>query len=158
MAAAESIEIVIQNDQVKRQRMGYAWELVGKALQAGPVVVTLGRETRTLDQNAKLWAMLADVSRQVEWYGRKLTNEDWKHVFTAALTQQEAVPGINGGFVVLGQSTRKMKKRQFAELIELIYAFGSEHNVQWSEKAEDVCKEYKQWLEQARAKERGQAA
>lgn len=156
--ATDSVEIIIQNQLVKRERMDLAWKLVGKALAAGPVVVTLGRETRTLDQNAKLWAMLTDVSRQVEWHGRKLSNEDWKHVMTAALTQQEAVPGINGGFVVLGQSTRKMKKRQFAELIELIYAFGSEQGVQWSEKAEGVCAEYKQWLEEARAKERGRAA
>ncbi|WP_372833090.1 recombination protein NinB [Pontibacterium sp.] len=156
--ATESIEIIIQNPLVKRERMSHAWELVSKALQAGPVVVTLGREKRTLDQNAKLWAMLTDVSRQVEWYGRKLTNEDWKHVMTAGLKQQEAVPGINGGFVVLGQSTSKMRKREFAELIELIYAFGCEHGVKWSEKSEGICAEYKQWLEEARAKERGQAA
>lgn len=150
----ESIEIIIQNEDVKRDRMNYAWQLVGKALAAGTVVVTLGREKRTLDQNAKLWAMLTDLSKQIEWYGRKLTPEDWKHVTTAALKQQEAVPGINGGFVVLGLSTSKMRKRQFAELIELIYAFGAQQGVQWSEKAAEIADVYRVWLEEERQKER----
>ncbi|MGB0662803.1 MAG: recombination protein NinB [Pontibacterium sp.] len=145
---SQSVEIVIKDLSERYDRMGYAWNVVGKALAAGEVLVTLSRPKRSLDQNAKLWAMLSDVSRCVEWYGRKLSNEDWKHVFTAALKQQEAVPGINGGFVVLGQSTRAMRKREFADLIELIYAFGSEHNVVWSERSQAVCDEYRQWMEQ----------
>lgn len=100
-------------------------------------IVTISEPTRTLDQNAKLWPMLGDVSRQVVWHGQKLTSEEWKDVFTAALKKQKAVPGIDGGFVVCGQSTSKMGKRAFAELIELIYAFGGEHGVQWSEPVPD---------------------
>jgi hypothetical protein len=96
-------------------------------------VVTIKPQTRTLDQNAKLWPMLQDVSRQVEWYGGTLTEEEWKDVFSAALKKQKAVPGIDGGFVVCGQRTSKMSKQEFAELIELIYAFGAQHNVIWSE-------------------------
>lgn len=95
--------------------------------------VTISEPTRTLDQNAKLWPMLSDVSKQVEWYGQKLTKDEWKDVFTAALRRQKAVPGLDGGFVVCGQSTSKMGKREFARLIELIYAFGAERNVRWSE-------------------------
>ncbi|USE79004.1 recombination protein NinB [Cupriavidus gilardii] len=98
-------------------------------------VVMLSEPTRTLDQNAKLWPMLADVSKQVVWHGQKLTTDEWKDVFTAALRRQKAVPGLDGGFVVCGQSTSKMGKREFAELIELIYAFGAEHGVEWSEPA-----------------------
>jgi len=45
--------------------------------------------------------------------GRKLDEESWKHVFSAAVQQQDAVPGINGGFVVLGISTRKQSKKWF---------------------------------------------
>jgi hypothetical protein len=133
--------------------MAYAWELVCKGLKAGPVTVTLGREKRSLDQNAKLWAMLADVSKQVVWHGQKLTNDTWKNIFTAALFKQDTVPGIDGGFVVLGKPTSKMRKRTFAELIELIYAFGAERGVKWSEKSDDIIAEYKKWLDEDRAKE-----
>lgn len=97
-------------------------------------VVEVKPLTRTLEQNAKLWAMLTDVSEQVNWHGQKLTPEDWKHVFSAALNQQRVVPNIDStGFVVLGQSTSKMTVRQMADMIELINAFGAERNVNFKE-------------------------
>lgn len=97
-------------------------------------VVTISEPNRTLDQNSKLWPMLEDVSSQVEWYGSSLTKEEWKDVFSASLKKQKAVPGIDGGFVVCGQSTSKMSKREFADLVELIYAFGADRGVKWSER------------------------
>lgn len=76
--------------------------------------------------------MLTDVSEQVEWYGRKLTPDDWKNVFTAALSKQDAVPGIEGGFVVLGKATSKMTKSEMAELQTLIEAFGAQRGVKFT--------------------------
>lgn len=97
-------------------------------------VVEVKPLTRTLEQNAKLWATLTDVSEQVNWHGQKLTPEDWKHVFSAALNQQRVVPNIDStGFVVLGQSTSKMTVRQMADMIELINAFGAEHGVKFKD-------------------------
>lgn len=99
-----------------------------------PLVVTIQEKTRSLEQNALLWALLTDISEQVTWYGRKLTPEDWKAVFTAAWSKAGVVPNLDkNGFVVLGQSTSRMSKSQFCELIELIYAFGTEHDVMWSD-------------------------
>lgn len=92
-------------------------------------IVEIKPATRTLDQNARLWAQLTDVSHQVEWYGRKLTQEEWKHVFTASLKRQDVVPGLDGGFVALGQSTSKMSKRELGDLMELISAFGAQQGV-----------------------------
>ena len=105
-----------------------SWLLCG----GGALVVTVKPETRTLAQNARLWAMLADVSQQVVWHGRKLADEEWKHVFTAALKKQDVVPGLDGGFVILGQSTSKMTRREMGDLQTLIEAFGAEHGVMWS--------------------------
>jgi hypothetical protein len=113
-------------------------------LRGGPVVVTLGRVKRSSDQNAKLWPMLQDVATQVEWYGRKLEKEDWKEVFSAAWKQQDVVPGINGGFVVMGVRTSKMTKPEFSQLIEIIYAFGAEHSVKWSEKSIESFNQYRE--------------
>lgn len=108
------------------------------AVQEAPQghVVSIKAPTRSLMQNNRLWALLTDVSRQVEWYGRKLTPENWKDVFTAALKKQDVVPGIEGGFVVLGMSTSKMTKQEMVDLQELISAFGAEHNVKWTENYE----------------------
>jgi hypothetical protein len=96
-------------------------------------VMKLTEQTRSLEQNAKLWPMLQDISKQVDWYGQKLTDEEWKDVFSAALKKQKVVPSLDGGFVVCGQRTSQMGKKEFADLIELMYAFGAERNVRWSE-------------------------
>lgn len=67
--------------------------------------------------------MLLEQATAIDWYGHKLTEEEWKDVFTAALKREKVVPGINGGFVVLGQHTSSMTKAELSELIELITAF-----------------------------------
>jgi hypothetical protein len=109
------------------------WPLLKSMLMAGHrVVVEIKPETRTLAQNARLWAMLTDVSKQVNWYGRKLSEEEWKHVFTASLAKQDVVPGIDGGFVVLGKSTSKMTKPEMSELQQLIEAFGAQQGVRFT--------------------------
>jgi hypothetical protein len=113
-------------------------------LRGGPVDVTLGRPKRTNDQNALLWAILTDVSDQVDWYGRRLSKEEWKDVFSAAWKQQEVVPGINGGFVVMGVRTSKMSKAQLSELVEIIYAFGAEKTVKWGDPALKVFADYRE--------------
>lgn len=104
------------------------------AVQEAPQghVVSIKAPTRSLMQNNRLWALLTDVSRQVDWYGRKLTPENWKDVFTAAMKKQDVVPGIEGGFVVLGMSTSKMTKQEMVDLQTIIEAFGAEHQVKWS--------------------------
>lgn len=117
---------------------------VSKGLPAGTVVITLGREIRNNDMNARLWATLNDVSTQVDWYGQKLSKEDWKHVFTASLEKQRVVPGIDGGFVMCGMSTSKMDKRTFGDLLEIINAFGAQHGVKWSDPALKTFEQYRE--------------
>lgn len=84
---------------------------------------------RSLDQNSLMWTRLAEISRQVDWYGEKLSSEDWKAVFTAALRKSRVVPGIDGGFVVLGLSTSAMTKNEMGALLDLIDCFAAEHGV-----------------------------
>lgn len=92
---------------------------------------------RSLDQNAKLWAMLTDIACQVEWYGTKLTAEDWKDVFSASLRKARVVPGLDPGtFVPLGMRTSQMSKAEFAMLIELVTAFAVERGVVFSSERE----------------------
>ena len=97
-------------------------------------VVTIKEPTRNLEQNAKMWAMLEDLAEQCDWHGNKLVAEEWKDLLSAGLVQSKAVPNLTGnGFVILGQRTSRLTKSQFAALIELIYAFGAERGVVWSE-------------------------
>ena len=119
-----------------------AWleTMVGKGLEAGAVMVILTRPRRTKDQNAKLWPMLHDVASQcqlvIDGEAQWASADDWKDVFSAALTHHQRVArGVDGGVVFLGRRTSKMRKREFSDLIELIYAYGAEHGVAWSERS-----------------------
>ena len=97
-------------------------------------VVRISEPTRSLESNAKMWAMLADIASQADWHGIKLNAEEWKDLLSAGLVQSRVVPNLEGnGFVILGQRTSKLTKSQFAALIELLYAFGTERDVTWSE-------------------------
>lgn len=98
--------------------------------------------TRTLEQNAKMWPMLTDISQQVEWYKNWLSKEEWKDFFSAIILKQRVVPNMEGtGFIAVGGRTSKMGKKLFAEMIELMYAFGAEHGVVWSEKSDALYRE-----------------
>lgn len=117
--------------------LDWAEEMIRRGLPAGPVVLILTRPRRTLEQNAKLWALLRDVARQCELVingaAVKASEEDWKEVFTAALRgEQRLAQGIDGRAVMLGASTRRMRVHELSDLIELIYAYGSERNVKWT--------------------------
>lgn len=104
------------------------------------VVITVAEPTRSLEANAAMWAMLADLARQVEWPVdgklQRLSPEDWKHILTAGLKREQRVAqGVAGGFVMLGQRTSRMTQREMGELLDLIAAFGAEHNVRFTEPA-----------------------
>ena len=86
---------------------------------------------RSLEQNRMMWANLEDIANQVVWYGQKLHTEEWKDVLTAALKRQKVVPGIDGGFVIIGARTSKMTVAEMTELIELSTAFGTEQGVKF---------------------------
>jgi hypothetical protein len=86
---------------------------------------------RSLNQNRMMWANLEDIAQQVVWYGVKLTKDEWKDVLTAALKKQKVVPGIEGGFVVIGARTSKMTVPEMTELIELSTAFGTQQGVKF---------------------------
>lgn len=120
--------------QAHRALQSTVWPQLKAMLMAGHrMVVEVRPETRSLAQNRRLWAMLGDISSQVDWYGRKLSPEDWKHVFTASIRKLDVVPNLDGsGFVALGLSTSAMSRREMAELQELMEAFGAERGVRFT--------------------------
>jgi urease gamma subunit len=86
---------------------------------------------RSLEQNRLMWANLEDIAQQVIWHGLKLDKYEWKDVLTAGLKKQKIVPGIEGGFVVIGARTSKMSIAEMNELIELSTMFGAQQGVKF---------------------------
>jgi len=109
-----------------------------RAAPDGYYVLAPQEPTRSLEQSAKLHAMLGDVARQVLWpvNGKmeRLSIDDWKAVIVASLMQEKRMAaGVRGGFVILGKRTSSMTIREMSEAIEFLYSFGAEHDVVWSE-------------------------
>lgn len=127
-------------------RMAWIENMVQRGLPAGPVVVTLGRDDqkRSNAANRLMWKLLKDVSEQVVYMERKHSPEVWKDLISALWKGQKMLPGLDGGIVVLGVRTSRLTKKQFSELIEVIYATGSERGVQWST---DTATEYENFKE-----------
>lgn len=120
-------KFVLAHDQA-RQRASHA---VLNAPEG--YVVEIKPPTRNLEQNALLWSLLGELSKQLPWHGQKLSPEDYKDLLTASLRKQRVSPGIDGGFVVFGDRTSKYSKAEFSDLIELIYAFGTQNGVVFSQ-------------------------
>ena len=127
------MKMVLHNAQQGHAAIMEMWNKSKPYLLAGnKLVMTVEQEKRSQEQNALLWSVLTDLSRQVMWHGQKLTKEEYKDLLTAGLKKQRAIPGIDGGFVVLGTSTSKMTKQEMTDLITLAHAFGDEREVKWS--------------------------
>lgn len=94
---------------------------------------------RTIPQNDRMWAMLTDVSRQIQWHGQRLTPEDWKFIFLDALKRElRIVPNLDGnGFVNLGRSSSDLSKNEMGDLLELIAAFGAQHGVVFGDQRQE---------------------
>lgn len=105
-----------------------------------PRKVAITEEDRSAEQNAKLHAMLSDISRQVEHAGQKWNVLIWKRLCTAAWLREagdnpQLIPALDGnGFDVVYEKTSKLGVKKCAELIEWIQAFGAEHDVKWTQK------------------------
>ena len=134
---SEKLSIHCYNPQQAHTAMtAQLWPMLKAMLTAGHrMVMEIKPVTRSLEQNAKMWAVLTDISEQVNWYGHKLSPDDWKHVLSATLRKQKAVPGIDGGFVVVGLSTSQMTIAEMSEMIELAHAFGADQGVHFHDQS-----------------------
>lgn len=114
------------------KQRNYAKSLIDAAPQG--FQVTISQATRSIDQNAKMWAMLTDISADRPG-GRQATPDVWKVLFMHGLGHEirfeQALEGPD--LVPMLFKTSSLKVGQMADLIEFIYAYGSAKGVQWSE-------------------------
>ena len=93
---------------------------------------------RTLEQNARLWAMLTDIASQKEHLGRKYTPDQWKVIFLHAIGREvQFIPALDGqGFIPWGQSSSDLSVKEMTDLIEFMFAWGAENGVTFYEPKE----------------------
>lgn len=102
-------------------------------------VCTIQEPTRTLSENALLHALIAEVADKIEWAGKKRDPEIWKRLMVAAWCRihgesVEVLPALDGhGVDIVPARTSKLSKKECADLIEYIYAWGVENGIMWAD-------------------------
>lgn len=121
--------LILANDEIRRK----ATDWIRRAEPNSRIEFKGPR--RSLEANAKFWAMLTDVATQLPWHGMRLAADDWRLIFLDALKREvRMVPNIDGnGFVSLGRSSSDLSKSEFSDLIELVFEFGARHGVKFTE-------------------------
>lgn len=97
--------------------------------------VSFAKPKRSLDQNAKMWAMLTEVAEQRPTHnGVRMTPDLWKAVFLQALGVEMAVlPSLDGqSWFPLGHRSSELSREEMANLIELILAWGAANQIIFS--------------------------
>ena len=101
-------------------------------------VVTIAEPTRTLAENSLLHALISEIAATKEWAGAKRDVEIWKRLLVAAWCRVdgsavEILPALDGaGVDIVPRRTSKLTKKECADLIEYVYAWGAENGVMWA--------------------------
>jgi hypothetical protein len=104
--------------------------------------MTLREPKRNADQNAKMWAMLSEITAQRKVHcGVKMTPELWKCVFMHALGQEVSyLHTLDGGSIFpAGFRSSELTVKQMADLITLIEAWAAQSGVTFHDQQEKAA-------------------
>src|SRR5690554_2592622 len=156
-------QVVTHED--KKTTMLRVWEMVCKRALKSPVLVTLGRPSRSLQQNAKFHALISDIRAQgivsdPEGNKRRLSAsslEDVKAALVDAFSDEMDQQGaplrkpsrhtwnwISKRFVYVRPSTTDFNKEEAGNFIEFLYSTGTDMGVQWSPIVTQIYNEYRE--------------
>lgn len=95
-------------------------------------------------QSSKMHAMFGDIARQHLYIGRHLTSTQWKTLFIsghaiATGAGADMVPGLEGEFCNIRESSASMSIKRMSSVIEYTYAYGAQHNIKWKNEFKDAA-------------------
>lgn len=101
--------------------------------------VVIGPETRSQAQNRLFWPLVADIRAQNADMA-KFSPDQVKLRFLNALdSEMQFLPELwGGGMFAVGQRSSTLSKRDFSLLIELVFKWGAENGIRWSQKSLDA--------------------
>jgi hypothetical protein len=126
---SDRLELVIVDRETREEAMRLL-----RTVRPGSRVEFKG-PLRTLDQNAKVRAMLGEIAEQATWQGRTLTPGEWKNLFTAGAMMAsgengDPVQALDGGAIVLlGRKTSDLSVIEASDLITYMVKWCDENGV-----------------------------
>ena len=129
----EKQRYILISDHVRQNAM--------RAVHIAPAgyAVTVSPATRSTDQNAKFHAICSDLAKSpLLWAGKRRSLEEWKVLLISAhsvatSTKGEVIPGLEGEFVAIRESSARMSVARAASLITYALAFCDTNGVQLTE-------------------------
>lgn len=91
-------------------------------------VMVLSEPTRSTDQNSLLHHLFGVAAKHATFHGRKLSPLQWKVLFIsghaiASGIGAEMIPGLEGEFVNIRESSAQMGVRRMNSLLEYVHAW-----------------------------------
>jgi hypothetical protein len=119
---------ILRNEDIRRHVQEEVWNSPDNSR------VTIGPESRSLDQNAAQWPYLEGFAKQkqlcingvMEW----ATPDDWKDVLTACYKGEMRMAAFDGRVIMMPQRTSKMGKKVFGEWMEYLVAMAAQSEVE----------------------------
>lgn len=135
----DPITIMLRDQDMAIVKMRNLWGSIKQLLTGERVIVVEVKDaTRSTEQNAKLHAMIGEISQKLTWPikgGDKLDIEAWKRLFVCAFEREknksaELYPSLDGhGFDVVYRRTSKMGIKEMGELIEFVEYWAAQQGV-----------------------------
>jgi len=107
--------------------------------------------TRNLSQNARFHALIADIAKQHEFFGKKRDEDTVKRLLVDAFARVKENLGeplashgqmlpslVDDGYVQLGIQTRRFSKKLMTELIEYVTAWAVENGVRLTDAKTEI--------------------
>jgi hypothetical protein len=97
-------------------------------------VLVLQEPTRTVRQNALLHSLFSQIADQAEFHGRRLTPTQWKTLIISAHAVAtgigaDMVPGLEGEWVNLRESSAQMGVKRLNSLLEYTLAWAADNDI-----------------------------
>jgi hypothetical protein len=123
----------VRTPQQAESAAQWARDAMFRGLEGGKaVVVSVTRATRTLEQNAKVHAMIEEFSQQAEHRGQKFSADDWKILLVHGFGKEvRLLPALDGGLIGVPARTSHFTVSEGSDFIEYLNAKGVEYGVKF---------------------------
>jgi len=103
------------------------------------MIVDEEKETRSSEQNRKMWAMLGEIAEQLQINGQSFDKDRWKAIMLHAWGEQvEFLPTLDGtSFFPYGHQTSKLSTKMMSSFLEFIIAEGTQRGVKFADDVAD---------------------
>ena len=103
------------------------------------MIVDEEKETRSSEQNRKMWALLTELSQQLTINQQSFDKDRWKAIMLHAWGEQvEFLPTLDGtSFFPYGHQTSKLSTKMMSSFLEFIIAEGTQRGVKFADDVAD---------------------